>query len=446
MWIATGVIALAFIPTFKFPFLPFAVHMSTTVAAIGFVYLYMRGTSIRLGGLKWIFLGFIAVQVVSIIWFFAFGPDIPAILDASLNLSRWRFTWQIAAWILMFSVFVVIVTVVRSERDLRFAVRLLIWFGVVAVGYGAYELTARHFGLPYLYLSIEDWRYKPTAVILIGDFWWARPYGTAGEPKELGQMLLGPLFVALGLAFTTGKIHWHLLSVLFVVGLLATASTSAFLGGVVGSVVWMVLMITSRSLVKKRLFIGLFVGLLVLFLAASSFGSPQVRSVVGFHQLRTTNFAQDDVLITNAIAVSPAYFAGWELGWRLFKTSPVIGVGTGNSPLLSGVTDRLVTPNNLFLMLLAEIGIVGLVVFLAVILYPAWKLVLPLVSGKYRGVSVEIRGVLIGLAAAWFGVLTTYNATGTGRLTPMSWVILGLLASAVLMLLRRSDENLTDGE
>jgi O-antigen ligase len=66
----------------------------------------------------------------------------------------------------------------------------------------------------------------------------------------------------------------------------------------------------------------------------------------------------------------------WKLSWHLFAEHPLQGIGSGAFPhtnLLLG--DRGIVAHNAFLSILAELGIVGITLFLGMVLLAGWGLV-----------------------------------------------------------------------
>ena len=129
----------------------------------------------------------------------------------------------------------------------------------------------------------------------------------------------------------------------------------------------------------------------------------------------------------------------WTVGWRMVEAHPVIGVGSGNYTVVEpnylssapGAIARgdliVVTPlpaHNIYLHILAEMGVVGLVLFLAVVMLALRAAVRAVRLFEVRGDrALEVLGrtlvvALIGILAADFFVSDQYSK--------QLWLLLGM--------------------
>ena len=128
----------------------------------------------------------------------------------------------------------------------------------------------------------------------------------------------------------------------------------------------------------------------------------------------------------------------WAVGWRMVEAHPVRGVGSGNFQrssvhylLQPGAIERndfiVDTPevaHNIYLQVLAELGVVGLALFVAILLFSlacALKAALRFDATGDRGMAMVARGVflaLLSLLAAYFFVSEQYSK--------QLWLLLGL--------------------
>jgi O-antigen ligase len=137
----------------------------------------------------------------------------------------------------------------------------------------------------------------------------------------------------------------------------------------------------------------------------------------------------------------------WETAYRLFNQHPVFGAGLGNfafyfeellpdqplyrtPELLRQITpdvgrDRLITPKNLHVKVLAETGLAGSAVFLAFLIGLA-GCVLFLLGHAREEVHFWGRAGLLGLVAFFFAALS-YDSFAL----PNMWVVFGLITAAV---------------
>lgn len=113
----------------------------------------------------------------------------------------------------------------------------------------------------------------------------------------------------------------------------------------------------------------------------------------------------------------------WTVAWRMVESNPVHGVGLNNYPAVSGeyvsepgslerldlIVDRAQVAHNAYLQLLAETGIIGLGLFLAVIaasIGAAWRAAQRFQAGGETSLHALAQGVVVAtialLAAAFF--------------------------------------------
>jgi O-antigen ligase len=116
---------------------------------------------------------------------------------------------------------------------------------------------------------------------------------------------------------------------------------------------------------------------------------------------------------------------------RLIQTRPLLGVGPDNFRHLYGAQlgletwDERVQANNLYLEMLADVGLLGLAAFLWVIGTPL-RCAMRLLSVRGEAMTVVVLGVTAGVAAFLVhGLLDSFLAfTPTALLL---WMLLGML-------------------
>jgi O-antigen ligase len=139
----------------------------------------------------------------------------------------------------------------------------------------------------------------------------------------------------------------------------------------------------------------------------------------------------------------------WTVGWRMVEDQPLLGVGAGNFPVASihyllepgsllrtdFIVDNPKVAHNTYLNVLAELGVVGLALFLAVIAFPlgwAARAVAFAARAGDRQLEVLARAmvvVIVGLLAADF--------FGSRQYSKQLWLLLGLCP--VLLQLSRAE-------
>ena len=128
----------------------------------------------------------------------------------------------------------------------------------------------------------------------------------------------------------------------------------------------------------------------------------------------------------------------WTVGWRMVEDQPLRGVGAGNFPVASihyllepgalmrtdFIVDNPKVAHNTYLNVLAELGVVGLALFLAIIAFPLWwaaRAVGLAARAGDRELEVLARAmvvVIVGLLAADF--------FGSRQYSKQLWLLLGL--------------------
>jgi O-antigen ligase len=128
----------------------------------------------------------------------------------------------------------------------------------------------------------------------------------------------------------------------------------------------------------------------------------------------------------------------WTVGWRMVEDQPLLGVGAGNFPVASihyllepgalmrtdFIVDNPKVAHNTYLNVLAELGVVGLALFLAIIALPLWWAARAVgVAARAGDRQLEILAramvvVIVGLLAADF--------FGSRQYTKQLWLLLSL--------------------
>lgn len=147
----------------------------------------------------------------------------------------------------------------------------------------------------------------------------------------------------------------------------------------------------------------------------------------------------------------------WKIGWRMVEANPVHGVGAGNFPISSihyllikpgaiqrdeFIVDRPAVAHNMYLEVLAELGIVGLTLFLSFILI---SLSTSIRAAKAfdalgeDGLALIARGISVGLISTLAADVFLSNEVGK-----LLWLLIALgpatLSVATLMHKRAEDE------
>lgn len=192
----------------------------------------------------------------------------------------------------------------------------------------------------------------------------------AGDPNYLAAVLAPAIMLAGGLAFRRSA--WRRLALLFAViviaiGLAATQSRGGLVAAIVASLVALAIWRGRRRLIG---------GVLVIAIAATAaFFATSPAAWERIYAGNTTGSGRVDI---------------WQVAWRVANDHPIVGVGINQFPQVSPhyvrqpgaldyvdlIVDKHIVVHNLYLELWAETGIVGVLLFLAIVvasIREAWR-------------------------------------------------------------------------
>jgi O-antigen ligase len=305
-------------------------------------------------------------------------------------------------------------TAVRRQRDLKLVLVAIVLGAVIAALFGIAQ--------------------PPTSAVEN-----TRATGTVGDPNELAAALLVGLALGAGFAVARG---WP--SALRLGGLLAIPLCVAgiFLSASRGGLIALSAMLVAGTAAAGRWRVAV-TALLGALVAGGALYFTQLAPLPARERLLTPNggSGRSDL---------------WKVGLRIVRANPIGGVGVGNSE--HAATNYVLRPgaihysalifssnpfpvHNTYLQILAEMGALGLLLFLAVIIVClGCALRAARLAAKNRDVTMEAlaRGLflaLIGLLVAVFFISVQYNK--------LLWLLLAL-CPATLAIARRGtiDEEL----
>ncbi len=189
--------------------------------------------------------------------------------------------------------------------------------------------------------------------IVDGSLPFHRAFSTLGGPNQLGNYLIVPLLFSLIFALKQKK--WWMIgfTVLFTLVIALSFSRSAWIGAIVAVIAGLLLIFTNR---QRLIFAGIIatimvIGLIVFPVAVNSY--PRLENVV-FHgryfenRIEGSDQARLDAITNTTQAV----------------TSNPIGHGLGSAGPASFQTSQPVIPENWYLQIAYEVGIIGLVLYI----------------------------------------------------------------------------------
>jgi O-antigen ligase len=190
-----------------------------------------------------------------------------------------------------------------------------------------------------------------------------RVIGTIGDPNELAAVLVAGLMLGAALARLARSPALKILAATASVLCLATVFLTLSRGGMIA---------LAAALTAGVLFGGRARPTFVVVAALIAF------STVAYFTAVATPAARDRITHSDG---GTGRTDLWTVGWRVFKANPVVGVGGGNFQVSSLhyvlepgtlkradlVVERHEVTHNMYLQTLAELGIVGLALFLSII-------------------------------------------------------------------------------
>ncbi len=347
--------------------------------------------------------------------------------------------------------YMVTIQIVRSKNDVRIIARALIISGALLGLIGLMQIAGSVMlggGLTGA-VRVAEWNrliltYTEGAAVVnrVPDWsqWWrynnwystafgsVRATGTAWAPMSYAQMLFVSYFPIMVIVLTQpqrqGWTWFLLLLVMQSAALIATLSRGAWLGIVIGFTIVVAYFLRGRIGITKSAIRHLSLIALVMVIVLTV-AAPRDQLQTGAAAL--SSMFRPEVGISQFDASNNARFSTYQVGLRIFSAYPFLGIGLGNYEMASG-GGAGATSHNLYINVAAEMGTLGLVLLLTV-------LIGGLVNLAYATRTVRDTGVR-ALAAGWFATLvalmfywmfTSYFFEP--KLNLMVWLILGLTVS-----------------
>ncbi len=264
-------------------------------------------------------------------------------------------------------------------------------------------------------LHVPSWATLLPAMYNGEVFGFARPTSFALEPQFFGSLLLIPYGVFLYRVLhgqSKGDVAWL---IALTTMLLLTLSRGAVLGAIVITIILVAYFArqgTRLIRVGLALFISINIALLLVLTTATlrsgsaEDGTKSVKASIEHMTLGTIRFPTPTTTISVAPSPEPTYIQSStdsrlsmsKLAQRLWETSPVIGVGIGGFGAAASSLSPEFTPstiaNNYYLEMLAELGIVGVALFIVFIATTVYELI-----RRRRWLFVAL---LSGVLAQWW--------------------------------------------
>lgn len=344
--------------------------------------------------------------------------------DASRAQQVWMFTTFtiLASWL--------VVNLINGKENLKKIIWVLLVSALIVSLFGLYQFVGDIIGLPQSLTGLREIYTKRV-------FGFPRIQSTALEPLLFANYLLIPICLGAAL-YLDKKIkinrQWLLLIlILLLVNFVLTLSRGAYLGLAVSGLV--IAVFYFRHLLTLRNIVILLTVVIVVTLAVVGFirfsGVGEVG--LGEVQRRMVNILQD--------ASASHRLINYKAAWEIYQHNGTLGIGPGNfGPHLEGYYNRLpqhgwATVNNQYLETLAETGILG---FLSLMLITVVILITS-IRAYLKSNDHFLRATMLGLAAAFIGILIEYNFFSTLYVMHI-WVLIGLMI-AIQNLIHVQDSN-----
>lgn len=312
---------------------------------------------------------------------------------------------------------VLAVNMVQTKEILNKTIKTLFASALVVGIFGLFQFGGDVIGLPQS-LTLLKTGYTSSV------FGFPRIQAFSMEPLYLANYLLIPLMIGAAFFFNkTGPLkRWQLVSLvsLLMINFVLTVSRGGYLG-FIGAAIVLGIIIFRKVLTWKNIVYGLLIIVVVGYGVAFALSRGDVRA--------TNEFIGHVMLADLKRGESiQGRLATFRRAMQAVHESPILGIGIGNYGPWNKFYPPYTPPtgwdivNNQYLETLAETGIVGLSAFglFIFVLIVRSFFALKYVKDKY------LSSVLVGLLAAFIGVLIQYNFMSTLYIIHF-WILIGLL-------------------
>lgn len=309
----------------------------------------------RLKRMSYWVIGFLGVAAVSLVMPFLINGSLqiasPIFGDngqTPLFLSSHNFT-QLLYLIFGGMIAICVAHANLRDEDREETERIILYSGLFIASWGIFQFLCNVTGLPYPSFLLNNSGsesgkgFMETLAIGVG-----RISSATVEPSILAQGLLTLLPLTLPAwrkrGFVFSRRRDRLLAILFIIVLVLSTSSTAYLGFVILAITYVVYGVRTGSFSKtKAVFVSAGIGLLATAAVAVAFiFDPELVNTLLLSK------ASSGSGIERAMTISLAY--------GYFQKYPILGIGWGSA-----------TSHDLFVFLLSNIGIVGSVVFFCMI-------------------------------------------------------------------------------
>ena len=266
--------------------------------------------------------------------------------------------------------------------------------------------------------------------VMYGDAWYNRqwidrPMFTLGNPNYAGGLLSITLPIALGVAriekSKVKKIIFKLIFLSIILGVIATYSRGAFVASISVLILYLILLSVfsedSRVVHTSVLSYSLFAVAIFIFANVFNGAGPLIRAYDRFLSL------------SNVFQTESHRWEQYAVVAQMVYENPFTGIGFGRYTSYSGTyySEKILsylsrTAENMYLMILGETGILGLITFLLVLYFTFKKLFVALRSTNERDLVISLISSLFGA----FVSMWTWDGLNQPTFRITFWFIIGI--------------------
>jgi putative inorganic carbon (HCO3(-)) transporter len=337
-------------------------------------------------------------------------------------------------------IYFLVIQMLRDRSLIKATLMTILLSGNFVALLSIYQVIAYNLGLP-------------SRVIQTNQFFWGRPVGTFYESNYLGAYSLSIVLIIIGLLLSNQKeisrVYLGISLMMQLLTLLLSMTRGAWLGLFFGFFLLYLLLRYVEKQKKGFRFVNLAVVTLFLFLVPSLlvyFFAPSFSEKTWnrFSPFQSLNF-------------QPASYSPEAIRWKKMtgtfesiKSSPLIGFGPGQAGMISGeqvwyqpevdYLRRGTGSANLFLGIMFQRGLLGLMLFIPVLVIFFKRAFHALKNMPDDFLKTVLRSIFVAFCAVFFTFMFTDN-----HLLAFFWVYLGIVVS-IINIASRSNENLSPAD
>jgi hypothetical protein len=303
--------------------------------------------------------------------------------------------------------FFLVLTSVNDRKKLNIMILVLIAL-VSLVAYEGIQQYKTGYAIGGLESIFENATSADGERIKLGRIRW---YGLFNDPNDLGLLLI-IVFPFIINMLMQRKLVVPLISLFLVISALYhTNSRGSMLAGAIS--ICSFFLIRYRS--KKGFMLGLALIVPLLLLGPSRMGDMSGKEESAYGRIES-----------------------WHQGYQMFKSNPLFGVGMGS------YTDyHELTAHNSFVLVMAELGFVGLFFFTGLIYFPLYWLYTYITRLKYKNIDHIDNGLICSSYASLFGILTAmFFLSRSYMLIP--YLLIAIVISTINICYKKFEIDSTD--